>query len=417
MSQINRLTVSRGPALVTFRGGSFLSAGDMVVELKHDSFAVPSDAYGKLDDVQLGVKASLKFKPVGEFEHLAVLWPYASTVPGTTIFGTDADYPLVIKPLDDTQDMVTFHAAGVSKMPDLNFTAKETLMGDVEFQMIGQNDTLTTAANRLFTFAANDITTVPYDPAALLIQGYTNRWFSAATFTLTFGANTTTALAWDASAADIQTAFRALASCIALNVDPTVTGSLDSTDGLTITFGNADGNVGQTTCTLSNAPSGSVLTASTTTAGSTGVTAEVQKIVLTSPWLSFEAREGVKVAFAMQTTEDESDAIGHYDTIFSGLDVTAKALPQGIALATILDAARVQGSTSVRGRRFGTGSHALRVSADGVYFLLYGAQLDGAGMIRSSKTQAVPELTWKGTRSVAAGGTINPLFYIGTGAP
>lgn len=414
MSQIDRLVVSRGPALVVFNGGSFLSREDIVVDLKHDTAAIPSDAFGKLTDVQLGVKASTKFRPVGEFEHLDVLWPYASTVPGTSIFGA-ADAPLVIKPLDDTQDMVTFHAAGVSKMPDLQFTAKDTLIGDVEFQMIGANNVVTTDANRLFTFAANDIGAIPYDPDKLIIQAYDNRWLSAATFTLTFGANTTPALAYDAAAAAVQTAFRALASVLALSAPPTVTGSLSA--GWTITYAAADGNVAQATAALSSAPAGSTIAATTTTAGVTGVTGEVQLIKITSPWLQWQAREGVKVSFAMTTTQDESDAIGHYDTIFGGLDVTAKALPQGIDLEDILSAARVQGANSVRGRKFSTGAQNLRVTGDGVYFLLYGAQLDGAGIVRSSKNLSVPELTWRGTRSVGAGGAINPLFYIGTEAP
>lgn len=414
MSQIDRLIVSRGPALVTFRGGSFLSREDIVVELKHATSEIPSDAFGKLTDVQLGVKATTKFRPVGEFEHLGVLWPYAATVPGTSIFG-DADYPLVIKPLDADQDMFTFHAGAVSKMPDLNFTAKDTIIGDVEFSMIGANNTDITAANRLYTVAANDIGAVPYDPDLLLIQAYENRWCSAATFTITFGANTTTALPFDASAATVQTAFRLLASSIALGVDPTITGSLAA--GWTITYGNADGNVGQATATLSNAPAGSAIAATTTTPGVTGTTAEVQLIKITSPWLSFEAREGVKVTFDLAVTEDESDAIGHYDSIFSSLGVTVQAQPQGVALDDVLEAARVQGPTSVRGRKFSTGGQNFIVTGDGVYFLAYGAQLDGGGITRSSKNQAVPQLTWKATRSVGAGGVINPLFYLGVDAP
>lgn len=418
MSQINRLVVSRGPALVVFAGGSFLSEGDIVAEMKHDLQPIQSDAYGKLTDVQLGVKPSLKFKPVGEFtdSSLGVLWPYASTVPGRSIFGAD-DEPLIIKPLDTTQKMIKFWAGAVSKMPDLTFSAKSTLIGDVEFQMVGKNNTVITDAERMFVTLDNDLAGVPFDPDDLIIQAYTNRWFSAAKFTLTFGANTTAPLAWDASAATIQTAFRGLGSVGALITPPTVTGTLDSAGGLTITFGNADGNVGQATCTLLNAPGGSLLTPSTTTAGVTGTTAEVQKIVLTSPWLDFEAREGVKVSFNMQTTDDETDAIGHYDTIFSGLDVSAKIQPQGVALADVLSSGRLQGADSVRGRKLSTNAHALRVTGDGVYFLLYGAQLDGAGFVRSSKNQAVPELTWNASRSVAAGGNVNPLFYIGTGAP
>lgn len=414
MSKIDRLVVSRGPALCLLGDGFFFSRGDIVVDLKHDTADITSDAFGTLDEVQLGVKGTTKFQPIGEFEHLNVLWPYASLLPGKSIFGAE-DTPLVIKPLDNTQQMVTFHAAAISKMPDLTFTAKDTLIGDLEIQMIGQNNTENDADNRLFTFADNDIAELPYDPTKLIIQAYESRWFSAAQVTFTFGANTTAALPCDSSAAQVQTAFRALPSVAALGTPPTVTGSLE--DGWTITYGNGDGNVGQATAALTNAPAGSTVTATTSTAGVTGVTAEVQLIKVTSPWLSFESKEGVKVAFNMTTTEDDSDAIGMYDNIFNGLTVTVTCTPQGIDLATVLSAARVQGAASIRGRKLSIGAQDFRVTGEGVYFIAYGAQLDGGGIVRSSKNQTVPELTWKTSRSIGAGGTLNPLFYIGTEAP
>jgi hypothetical protein len=418
-NKIDRLVVSRGPAVCYFAGGVFLSREDMVVELKHDTGSIDSDAFGKLTDMQLGVKASLKFRPIGEFEHLDVLWPHAATKKGQSIFGTE-DSTLIIKPLDGTQKMVTFKAAGVSKMPDLNFTAKDTIIGDVEFKMVGANNTVITDAARLFVFADNDLDpeAIPYDPEKLLVQAYTNRWLEGMKFKLTFGANSTGWLAWDASAADIQTAYRALASVLALTTPPAITHTFAADGEIVITYGVADGNVAQVSCTLSdNAPSGTTLTPSTTTAGVTDTTAEVQKVTLASPWQSFEAREGVKVSFEMQTTDDETDAIGHYDTIFNSLDCTLKAQPQGISLENVLAAARVQGPLSVRGRKLATGALGLDVIGEGVYFRLYGANLDGAGITRSSKNQAVPELTWKGSRVIGAGGTVSPLFHLGTVAP
>lgn len=410
-AQINRLTVSRGPALVVFAGGSFLSRESIVVELSKDTAEIPSDAFGKLTDVNLGIKAACKFRPVGEFEHLSVLWPYAATVPGTSIFG-GADAPLVIKPLDTAQDMVTFHAAGVSQMPNLTFTAKDTLIGEVGFQMVGANNVAADDPNRLFTFATNDLGAVPYDPAGLLIQAYEQRWLSAGTFTLSFGGDTTSALDYDATANEVQTALNALPSIVAIN-DVTVTGSLE--DGWTITFDSADGNVGAVTGAVAGMPGGSALGISVETPGSTGVS-EVVAVRL-EPWARFNARDGATVNFDVQLTEDETDAIGHYDTIFSGLAVTVQAQPQGITQETVLAAARIQGAGAVRGTKFSSGAHDYRITGDGVHFLAYAAQLDGAGLNFSSKDQRIPQLTWRASRSVGAGGALNPLFYIGTAAP
>lgn len=417
MSQlIDRLQVSRGPAMITYRGGVFFTKEDLVVDLNKDTKEIPSAAFGPLAQVNLGVKAMLKFTPVGEFKHLDVLWPYGTTVPGTSIFG-DGDAPVLIQPLDDGQRQVIFHAGGVSKMPDLHFTAADTLLGECGLQMIGANGVAVDDPNRLFTFGANtiDLDALPYDPNTLLIQAYNNSWNSAGGFTLTFGANTTGVLAFNANAAAVQEAFRALASVAALAAAPTVTG--DYLAGFTITFPNADGNVGQTTAAVSGLPGGSSVAATTITPGVTGSVAEVQRIALTLPWLQWQAREGVKVAFNLTINDEESDAIGHYDSIFGSLSVSATAQPQGMRDEVALAAAQVQGAMSVRGRKLSQGAHDLIVTGDGVYFALYGANLKKAGMVYGAQNQRVPEMEWAASRTVGSGGALRPLFYIGDAAP
>ena len=411
-SQIDRLIVSRGPAMITHRGGVFFTREDLVVDLNKETKGIPSAAFGELDQVNLGVKATAKFRPVGEFEHLGVLWPYATTPPGTSIFG-DADYPLLIQPLDATQDQTTFHAAGISKMPDLFFTATDTLIQDVEFQMVGKNNVAIDNANRLFTQAANTINlaALPYDPDALIIQAYNNSWLSGGTFTLTFGADTTAALDFDITPVDLETALNGLASVAAA-------GSLDVTgdyiSGFTITF-RTNGARAAITGAVTNMPGGTSVRNDEVTAGGAG-NVEVQFLRL-FPWASFQAREGIKVAFALQLTEDTADAIGHYDTIFSGLTVTASGLPQGVTDVAALAAAAVQGAASVRGRKLSTGGHHLDIFGDDVYFRLYQANVRKAGQVFSATKQRVPDLEWVAARSIGAGGVLNPLFYIGAAAP
>src|SRR5947209_7447475 len=122
--KIDRLVASRGPALLSFNGGFFFSKEDIVVDLSKDTKVLPSSAFGPLTEINLGVKASTKLTPVGEFEYLGVLWPYGATPVGSSIFG-NADTPLLIQPIDTTQKQVRFWAAGISKMPDINFTAAD----------------------------------------------------------------------------------------------------------------------------------------------------------------------------------------------------------------------------------------------------------------------------------------------------
>lgn len=404
--KIDRLIASRGPALVTHRGGYFFSKEDIVIDFPKDTKKMPSSAFGPLTEINLGVKATTKFAPIGEFEHLGVLWPYAATIPGASIFG-DADYPLLIQPLDPDQKQLRFKAAGVSKMPDLNFTATDTLIGDVEFQMIGANNTPVDDPERLFVLEDNDIDpeALPYDPAALIIQAYSNRWLSGGTWLPSYNAVAATggASAYNANAAAVQAKLRTIA---ALD-DVTVAGT--HTDGFTVTDPDDDIDAALFTALLANMPGGTELKA-------TQVSARVVFLQL-FPWANFAAREGVKVAFETTLEEDPSDAIGHYDTIFKELSVVATGQPQGVTEATMLAAAQLQGAGSVRGTRLGIGAHDLDIVGDGVYFRLYAANQRKVGLVYGATNQRVPALEWVASRSIGVGGVLNPLFYIGTAAP
>jgi hypothetical protein len=395
---IDRLVASRGPALVVFNGGSFFSKEDIVVDLSKETKDLPSSAFGSLAKINMGVKATTKFTPVGEFEHLGVLWPYASTPPGTSIFG-NADLPLLIQPLDTTQKQVRFWAAGVSKMPDLNFTATDSLIGEVNFKMIGKNNVAVDDAARLFQFEDNAIGALPYDPAALIVQPYLITWLSAGTYHPSYNADdTTAAIAFNADAAAVQVALRTITALAAV----TVTGTY--TDGFTVT-NTAPLDATLFTSTYSGLPGGTALRADQ-------VSADVVLLRL-YPWANFATREGIKVAFNMQIEEDTSDAIGHYDSIFRDLTVTATGIPQGIADVAGLAAAEVQGPASVRGRKVSS-AHNLDINGDGVHFRLYGSGISKAGLVYSSAKQRLPAMEWVASRSIGGGGTINPLFAIAT---
>jgi hypothetical protein len=407
-SKIDRLTVSRGPAMVTHRAGYFFTREDLVVDFGIETKPIQSAAFGELDQISQGVKASAKFRPHGEFEHLGVLWPYGTTPLGRSIFG-EADYPLLIQPLDDTQKQTRFKAAAISKMPDLFLGASDTLLGDTEFQMVGANNVAVDDAERLFVLEDNaiDLDALPYNPDAVIVQAYKNRWLSAGTWLPSYNgvAATGGALAIDANAAAVQAKLRTIAGGIVDDV--TVAGNYS--DGFTVTDPDDDITAGLFTAVLAGTPGGSALKA-------TQVSARVVKLEL-APWAQFDTREGMKVAFALTLSEDTADSIGHYDTAFSGLTVTASGLPQGLTEAQMLAAANLQGANAVRGRKLSTGGQNLDIYGDGVFFRLYGANLRKAGQVFSATKQRIPDLEWVATRAVGAGGALNPLFYIGAVAP
>jgi hypothetical protein len=292
-------------------------------------------------------------------------------------------------------------------MPDLFLSATDTLLGDCEFQMIGANNTAPETADRLFVLEDNaiDLEALPYDPDKLLVQAYAGRWLSAGTWLPSYDASAATggALAALAVAATVQAKLRT----IAFIDDVVVTGNYY--DGFVVTDPDNDIDAAEFTAAFTGFPGGSALKA-------TQVSARVVKLELV-PWSNFETREGFKVTFAMQLTEDSGDAIGHYDTIFGGLTVSASGLPQGITEAQMLAAALVQGTGSARGSRLSTGAHDLDIVGTGVFFRLYAANLRKAGQIFGATKQRIPDLEWVASRSIGGGGALNPLFYIGAAAP
>ena len=116
----------------------------------------------------------VKFVPCGEWESLAVLFPYAATVPGTSIF-TGSDVPLTIESLTSDKDKVVVKAAAVTKCPDIILGAKETLFGEVEFTGVPADDTEWDDADRLLAVTTNGAapSASGFATASIITQGYT----------------------------------------------------------------------------------------------------------------------------------------------------------------------------------------------------------------------------------------------------
>jgi hypothetical protein len=182
----------------------------------------------------------------------------------------------------------------------------------------------------------------------------------------------------------LEIALNALASITAAG-GVTVAGSVD--DGWTVTF-VTNGVRANITGAVTGMPAGTTVRQDVLTAGAAGA-AQVARLRL-FPWSSFAAREGVQVKFSTTITEDDSDAIGQYDSVFGGLGVELTAQPQGFDIETMLSAAAVQGAASVRGRKLSSGAHDFIVQGEGVYFAMYGANLKGSGAVFGAINQRVP---------------------------
>jgi hypothetical protein len=184
-----RSSIIRGPAKITYRSQTFWTQSDIELNFNLETFEINTSAHGKVDERVKDILPQVSFTPAGEWEALAVLFPYMSNqsgaivVIGSEIFtasdGSAGDSPLVIHTLGGTT--YTFHAAAVTKMPDIILASTKTLFGAVTFTCIRKDDTLWTAANSLFTIdeaAGAPTTTTDFSPSNIITQPYTCTWQS-----------------------------------------------------------------------------------------------------------------------------------------------------------------------------------------------------------------------------------------------
>lgn len=155
---MTRLQYIRGPGLVQYGGVTFITKGG--IQVKHDLgiFQPETDLYGPLAS-RIGERiAEVSFTPVGTFSagECGLLWPLHGHYDfvGGSIFGTSAasGHPTPGVWADTTKpgnalyikgrngEQLYYPMAGVSKMPDIKFSANDTLVGGVTLIALGEAD-------------------------------------------------------------------------------------------------------------------------------------------------------------------------------------------------------------------------------------------------------------------------------------
>lgn len=178
---ISRTSILRGPAKVTYNSATFLTKGDITVDIIDETFDIVTSIHGLASKRRANRRAEIKFTPAGEWENLAVLWPYASTLPGASIF-TGTDIPLNINSLVDGKQL-QFTAAAVTTMPVITCSAVNTLIGEVTFTALGKNNTDWTAPNSFATVSTSAYADATFSESAILTKPFSLAWGSAAGFT------------------------------------------------------------------------------------------------------------------------------------------------------------------------------------------------------------------------------------------
>ncbi len=155
---LTRTQYIRGPGIVQYGGTTFFSKGG--IEVRHDLgiFRPETDLYGPLAP-RIGQRiAEVSFTPVGSFTatECALLWPLhgfadflggsifgksgASGHTGTPTWDSSSGFTNSLVVWGKNGEKLAYTTAGVTKMPDIKFSANQTLVGSVTLTAIGEGD-------------------------------------------------------------------------------------------------------------------------------------------------------------------------------------------------------------------------------------------------------------------------------------
>ncbi|MFH0878553.1 MAG: hypothetical protein V2A34_02460 [Lentisphaerota bacterium] len=173
---IDRTTIVKGPAIVTFDSEVMYVKDAITLNYKLDTFEIPVSTHGSVDQRISNVPVEISFTPVGKWDALSQLFPHTTPAPGDSIFGaTDKNLTIQTK----AGVLITCKAAAVTKMPDIISSTTKTLLGQVTFTCIGVNNTAWTDAAKRLLVASNAWSDTSFSPADVLTQTYAIAWGSA----------------------------------------------------------------------------------------------------------------------------------------------------------------------------------------------------------------------------------------------
>jgi hypothetical protein len=121
---IQRSAIKTGPAIVIFNGERFHFKSGITINDVQETFEIPVDDLGKVDDRISDKRIEVSGIPAGQWNALSTLFYLAGVDIGTRIHG-DTDKQLIVWFKDGSR--YTFRNAGWPKPPGLVFRTTETL--------------------------------------------------------------------------------------------------------------------------------------------------------------------------------------------------------------------------------------------------------------------------------------------------
>lgn len=396
---INNATILGGPALVQFRGASFYSKGNILLTNAKGTFPVETDRFGKVDERVSNEDLKVSFEPAGEFENLAVLWPYGATVLGALI----APASQAVVSIDTATDIITLTGHG--------YTTEDQICVHMSTggTLPAATPTLTTVL-QLFVRNVSANTVTLHDTAAHATANTNLVNFSdSGTGTLYLDKDFPLVI-WTFSGVKLTLYNAAVTKMPSMNLSAvkTIIGGVEfsafTRNGYAITTAASKWAIANAALSDTTFAPASVLTQAYTAAWGS------------APWDSFQTKDGFVVDFNLGLRAVETDADGVRTMQLTSLDVTAKATPAGIDESQLLTKLLLQDTGSGRGRSLSGDNLLLSGAGANVFVQLYGAALKQSNMNFSSGLERMGELTWFATRTFSAG-VPNPLFYVGAVTP
>lgn len=382
-----------GPAVVTYKGQTFASKGDITLAQEKTTFAITSDPLGDIDQRTLENVSTLSFQPVGEWTALTVLWPAGLQTIGELTTPRRSFLPAAV---NTTTEVITVTAHGFATGAAVRFFSYGTLpagltAGVLYFLRAASADSVTAHATRAAALAgtgainltdAGTGTHVWIEQEPLVIvssegERYTFHVAALANYPAITGTATDTligAVTFDlfricgvgAAAANSLVTIDS-----AIYTPPAIDPASILTQGYTFSWGAA-------------------------------------------PWADLQTLDGIRWSPTFETAPISDDANGQVGKRVTGVTVTVACRPLGISPALVHARLLLQGAGAQRGATIST-ADACVMSGAGVRVALTRGALRTAPFTFSRGQDRVGELTWTANRLFTLG-VPQPLFTVGTGA-
>jgi|GEM_PF-4077094 len=168
--------VLKGPCVFERGGYVFRSRVEAKTVTTEETNPITSDTYGEVDTVTVSRHGVISITPeMFTAGLIALAWPYASTMPGTSLCGS-VDVPLIIHALAEGKKY-TFHRTAIIKMPDLDMSVGNGLIGEMQIGAVPKSGADLSDENSLVVIEDDpDFVDTSYDPSKVIVGPYNFAW-------------------------------------------------------------------------------------------------------------------------------------------------------------------------------------------------------------------------------------------------